>query len=73
MEPETDIVRFVYNEDGKFITVRPWEEGPTFVCIETQGDENTTWFGEFNVAMTPKFAEELGKALIECSREVLLK
>lgn len=70
MEPETDIIRQVYCEDGKFFTVRPWAEAPTAVCLQTVGKENQEYFGSYETAMSPKMARELGKALIACADEI---
>lgn len=70
MEPETDIIRQVYNEDNHFITVRPWVEAPSAVSLSTIGKDNREYFGKFETAMSPKMARELGKALIACADEL---
>lgn len=70
MEPETDIIQQVYCEDGNFFTVRPWPESPNAVCLQTVGKENQDYFGKIEAAMSPKFARELGKALIACAGEI---
>ena len=70
MEPETDVIRQVYNETGNFLTVRPWAESPSSVCLQTVGKNNQEYFGLFEVAMSPEMARELGIALINCSFEV---
>lgn len=70
MEPETDVIRQVYNETGNFLTIRPWAESPDSVCLQTVGKNNQENFGKFEVAMSPKMARELGVALINCSIEV---
>lgn len=70
MEPETDVIRQVYNEAGDFLTIRPWADGPNSVCLQTVGKDNQGYFGKFEIAMSPKMARELGTALINCSFEV---
>ena len=70
MEPETDVIRQVYDEAGNFLTIRPWADGPDSVCLQTVGKNNQEYFGKVEVAMTPKMARELGTALINCSIEV---
>lgn len=70
MEPETDVIRQVYNEAGDFLTIRPWADGPDYVCLQTVGKDNQGYFGKFEIAMSPKMARELGTALINCSFEV---
>ena len=70
MEPETDVIRQVYDEAGNFLTIRPWADSPDSVCFQTVGKDNQEYFGKFEVAMTPKMARELGTALINCSIEV---
>ena len=70
MEPETDIIRQVYCEDGHFLTVRPWVEVPTAVCLQTVGKENQKYFGNYETAMSPKMARELGRALIACADDI---
>ena len=70
MEPETDIIRQVYDEAGSFLTIGPWADSPDSVCFQTVGKNNQEYFGKFEVALTPKMARELGVALINCSFEV---
>ena len=70
MEPETDIIRQVYCEDGHFFTVRPWAEAPSCVALMTVGEDNREYFGEYETSMTPKMARELGKALIACADDL---
>ena len=70
MEPETEVIRQVYDEAGNFLTIRPWADGPDSVCLHTVGKNNQEYFALFKVAMTPKMARELGTALINCSIEV---
>ena len=70
MEPETDIIRQVYDEEGHFLTIRPWADSPNSVCLQTAGKDNQEYFGKFEVAMSPRMARELGVALINCSFEV---
>ena len=70
MEPETDIIKQVYDEAGNFLTIRPWADVPYSVCLQTVGKNNQEYFGKVEVAMTPKMARELGTALINCSIEV---
>ena len=70
MEPETDVIRQVYDEAGNFLTIRPWADGPDSVCLQTVGKNNQKYFGKFKVVMSPKKARELGVALINCSFEV---
>ena len=70
MEPETDVIRQVYDEAGNFLTIRPWTEAPNSVCLQTVGKDNQEYFGKLEVAMTPKMARELGVALVNCSIEV---
>ena len=69
-EVETDVIRQVYNEDGKFITVRPWAESPDWVCLQTVGEENQEWFGKIETAMSPEMARALGMALVACAEEI---
>ncbi len=70
MEPETYVIRQVYDEAGNFLTIRPWADGPDSVCFQTVGKDNQEYFGKFEVVVTPKMAMELGVALINCSIEV---
>ena len=74
MEPETDVIRQVYDEAGNFLTIRPWarpyNDSPESICLQTVGKNNQEHFGIVEVAMTPKMARELGTALINCSIEV---
>lgn len=74
MEPETDVIRQVYDEAGNFLTVRPWarpyNDSPESICLQTVGKDNQEYFGKVEVAMTPAMARELGVALINCSLEV---
>ena len=70
MEPETDVIRQVYDEAGSFLTIRPWADSPNSVCLQTVGKNNQEYFGKFEVVMSPKMARELGVALINCSFEV---
>ena len=70
MEPETEVIRQVYDEEGHFLTIRPWADGPNSVCFQTVGKDNQEYFGKFEVVVTPKMARELGTALINCSIEV---
>ena len=70
MEPETDVIRQVYDEARNFLTIRPWAESPSSVCLQTVGKYNQGYFGKFEIAMSPKMARELGTALINCSIEV---
>lgn len=45
MEPETDVIRQVYDEAGNFLTIRPWADGPDSVCLQTVGKNNQEYFG----------------------------
>jgi len=71
MEPETDVIRQVYCEDGNYITIRPWADAPdSAVSMQTVGKKNQEYFGLFEVAMSPKMAKELGRSLIVCAEEI---
>ena len=54
MEPETDVIRQVYDEAGNFLTIRPWADGPDSVCLQTVGKDNQEYFGKLEIAMSPK-------------------
>ena len=70
MKVETDIIRQVYDEDGRFFTVRPWPDAPSAVALMTEGEDNKAHFGAYETAMNPEFARQLGKALIACADEI---
>lgn len=68
----TDKIYRIQNEEGRTLDVRPSPDGPDFVALMVVGEENEDWFGKLNLPMCPEFARQLGKALIECSKDVEL-
>jgi hypothetical protein len=66
----TDIIRRIQNEGGHTLDVRPWPDGPDFVCLMNSSDESAEWFGRIELSMEPEFARRLGRALIACADEL---
>ena len=71
MKCETDIIHQVYNENGDFLQVRPWPDEASLVTLQTINHKGSQeMFGLIELVMTPDFAREIAKALIECADEV---
>jgi hypothetical protein len=67
----TDVIRRVQNKEGKCLDVRPWPEGPSFVTLTNEGDEQSQeYFGALDITLEPEFARHLGRALIACADEI---
>jgi hypothetical protein len=66
----TEIIRRVWQgEDGVYLEVCDWPDGPEFVCLRTNGEKNEEWFGRIEISMSPDYAAELGRALLACAKE----
>lgn len=70
-KPSTDVIRRVFDESGSyFIDIRPWAGGLEMRTVE--GEQSAGYYGSLNLALSPDFAEELGKALIAAARDIRL-
>ena len=69
--PSTDIIRRVFDEDGKhFIEVGPWPESPDVMELRTvDGEYSAEHWGQINITLSPAMAAELGRALIAAAGE----
>jgi hypothetical protein len=70
MEIATKVIRQVYDDGGKYLTVQPWPESPSAVGLMSVGKENQEYWGDNEIVMSPEFARQLGKALIACADEI---
>lgn len=66
----TDTIRRVQNEDGETLDIRPWPEAPIAVALMNSGDKSEAYFGKLELALNPKFARQVGQALINCANEI---
>lgn len=68
---ETDVIRRVQNEDGETLDIRPWPDAPIAVALmNSGGDKSEAYFGKLELALSPKFARQIGQALINCANEI---
>ena len=69
--PSTDVIRRVFDEDGRnFIEVGPWPDAPDVLELRTvAGQYSAEHWGRVNVTLSPAMAAELGRALLAAAGE----
>lgn len=67
-QAETEVIRRVHT-DGHCIEVGEWPDAPDHLELRTSGEKNVEYFGRLNLAMTPDFAMQLGRALVAAATE----
>ena len=63
-EYSVDVIRRVYS-DGRYIEIGPDSDGLGCIEIRTVGEKNIEYFGNIRLAVDPKFAVKLGKAIMD--------